>query len=325
MLTKITILAGSDSVLQGVEYLVMRGMCNALVLPANLKKELKGMRALADQNNLPVVYVDHEDLTGKLVYQLKMLETEAAFVFNFPMLIPKEVYTVPALGCFNFHNSLLPEYRGKDPIFWQIKDQVSMTGISVHQVNEIINSGRILVQYPITIHDQDNYHTLTDRFSNTLIPVIEKTIHKLSSPDMLYLRPQDEGKAKYYDQPGKQDLTINWKLQSAEEIMALIHAAENHGGAIAYMKGETFRIKKVTMVEVPSLPHIIPGMVLHSCSQKGVTVGCINQKHLRLDILMAETQMIEIRNRDCFVSYNENVLDLPVVAAQRTYDRLEIA
>jgi methionyl-tRNA formyltransferase/RimJ/RimL family protein N-acetyltransferase len=61
-------------------------------------------------------------------------------------LLPAEVFTAPPMGSFNIHPSLLPDYRGGLPIFWQVFDGHQESGITLHHIDAGIDTGAIVSQ-----------------------------------------------------------------------------------------------------------------------------------------------------------------------------------
>jgi methionyl-tRNA formyltransferase len=80
---------------------------------------------------------------------------------------------------FNFHFSLLPYYRGCHTNFYQIRDGVKNSGVTLHHINKGIDTGDIIdkIKYNININDTayDNYKKLL-RFSYTLF---KKNLNKI--------------------------------------------------------------------------------------------------------------------------------------------------
>jgi len=81
---------------------------------------------------------------------LKNLKADIQIVVAFRML-PKEVWSMPRLGTFNLHASLLPDYRGAAPINWAIINGEPKTGVTTFFINENIDTGAILLQKEVTI------------------------------------------------------------------------------------------------------------------------------------------------------------------------------
>lgn len=69
--------------------------------------------------------------------------------------IGKRVFTTPSLGMVNIHHELLPGYRNAQSIIWQIYNMSPVTGYTIHQIDQHIDTGMILLQeqVPITFGD----------------------------------------------------------------------------------------------------------------------------------------------------------------------------
>ena len=61
----------------------------------------------------------------------------------------------------NIHPSLLPKYKGLDPIQRSLDNGDEVTGCTVHMVTEELDSGKILMQEEVPIHPYDSLKTLT--------------------------------------------------------------------------------------------------------------------------------------------------------------------
>ena len=70
--------------------------------------------------------------------QLRALEADLQIVVAFRML-PQVVWSMPPLGTFNLHASLLPQYRGAAPINWAIINGEKETGVTTFMLNERID------------------------------------------------------------------------------------------------------------------------------------------------------------------------------------------
>jgi peptidoglycan/xylan/chitin deacetylase (PgdA/CDA1 family) len=66
-------------------------------------------------------------------------------------VLRKSLFTVPELGTLNLHKSLLPEYRGLPPGFWELRDGAETAGVTVHWVDKGLDTGRIVLQRSVPI------------------------------------------------------------------------------------------------------------------------------------------------------------------------------
>ena len=67
--------------------------------------------------------------------------------------IPKSVFSIPKYGMINIHTEILPEFKGAQSIIWPIYERKKETGFTIHQINDKIDAGNILLQkrYPIQL------------------------------------------------------------------------------------------------------------------------------------------------------------------------------
>ena len=65
--------------------------------------------------------------------------------------LPRNVWSIPKLGTFNIHASLLPAYRGAAPIQWAIANGETLTGVTSFFINDVIDSGDMILQLKVKI------------------------------------------------------------------------------------------------------------------------------------------------------------------------------
>ena len=78
---------------------------------------------------------------------------DVVLMATFHQILRQPLIEVPALAFLNVHCSLLPEYRGPDPIGTVLREGVAYTGVTVHRVDEGVDSGEILAQERIAVGD----------------------------------------------------------------------------------------------------------------------------------------------------------------------------
>ena len=79
------------------------------------------------------------------------------------MIIPPEIIKELNSRIINIHPSLLPKYKGLNTHKRVLENKEAYHGCTVHQVNEGIDSGKLIAQYKIKIYDNDNEETLSKR------------------------------------------------------------------------------------------------------------------------------------------------------------------
>ena len=81
---------------------------------------------------------------------LAALRPDVAVVACFTRRIPAALLAVPRLGFLNLHPSLLPDYRGPRPVYWQLRHHAP-AGVTVHYMDEGLDTGDIAAQRPVAL------------------------------------------------------------------------------------------------------------------------------------------------------------------------------
>ncbi|MCF0159650.1 MAG: methionyl-tRNA formyltransferase [Bacteroidaceae bacterium] len=96
------------------------------------------------------------------VEELRGLKADLQIVVAFRML-PEVVWSMPPLGTFNLHASLLPQYRGAAPINWAVVNGDKETGITTFFLKHEIDTGEVIQQVRIPILEEDNVGAVHDK------------------------------------------------------------------------------------------------------------------------------------------------------------------
>jgi methionyl-tRNA formyltransferase len=97
------------------------------------------------------VLVTHQVADRAFVETLEGLAPDLVLVACFTQRLTAAVLRVPRHGCLNLHPSLLPAYRGPVPLFWQFRDGLTEIGVTVHWMDERLDTGDIAAQRPLTL------------------------------------------------------------------------------------------------------------------------------------------------------------------------------
>ena len=98
----------------------------------------------------------------EFVAQLASYHADLQIVVAFRML-PEVVWTMPRLGTFNLHASLLPQYRGAAPIQWAVMNGDTETGVTTFMLKHEIDTGNMILQERIAIGEDENVGSVHDR------------------------------------------------------------------------------------------------------------------------------------------------------------------
>lgn len=156
----------------------------------------------------------------KFIEDLSALKADVFVVVAFRML-PKIVWSIPPMGTFNLHASLLPDYRGAAPINWAIMNGEKETGVSTFFINEEIDAGAIIDQEKITIEADMDAGTLHDALMQLGAQLTIKTLDQLALGTFKTSVQKSKNtlikKEKLAPKIFKEDTKIDWE-KSAQEI-----------------------------------------------------------------------------------------------------------
>lgn len=163
---------------------------------------------------------------------LKALKANLQIVVAFRML-PKAVWKMPAYGTFNLHASLLPDYRGAAPIHWAIINGEEKTGVTTFFIDEKIDTGNIILQKEITIHDDEIVGELHDRLMNLGANLVSDTVLSIKS-NSVTTQKQKKDSQKIAPKLFPENCKIDWN-NSIDKIYNHIRGLNPFPGAWTQM------------------------------------------------------------------------------------------
>lgn len=105
---------------------------------------------------------------------LRRLAPDIGLCVYFGYILRAPLLTLPRHGCLNLHPALLPHNRGAYPNVWSIVDGTP-AGVTLHRVDEGIDTGDIVAQRPVPVHAVDTGETLHRRLEDAGIALFKET------------------------------------------------------------------------------------------------------------------------------------------------------
>jgi len=234
---------------------------------------------------IPFFKVGRKSLEESLHQLFIDLEPDLVLMMGFTYRIPKALFNFPPLGFYNVHFSLLPAYQGPDPIFWQLKNGETLGGITIHRVNSDFDSGEIVLQQEIPFIRGENWGICNSRYALPALNLIKTLVNQLAETGAPLPYTPVGVKQSYFARTTPNDFIINWDIQTAAEIEALVNACNPlAGGAITSINQQPVRIFEVSPVDGTGNAELPAGTVLQA-GENGLFVQCINNSVIRINIL----------------------------------------
>lgn len=138
------------------------------------KLQYSAVKQYALDKELPLLQPENLKDDGFLT-DLRSWNADLQIVVAFRML-PEVVWTMPRLGTFNLHGSLLPQYRGAAPINWAIMNGEKETGVTTFFLQQEIDTGEIICQDKISIGDNDNVGQIYEILMHKGAELVKQTV-----------------------------------------------------------------------------------------------------------------------------------------------------
>ncbi len=235
--------------------------------PAGRGRKLRPspVKALALEHDIPVFQpVSLRD--PQAVAELARLSPDVLVVAAYGLLLPPEVLEIPRLGCLNIHASLLPRWRGAAPIQRAILAGDALSGVTIMQMDEGLDTGDMLLKKAVEITPRETGGSLHDKLARA---GAEAILEALADPDALIPEPQDDSKATYADKLHKEEARIDW-TQPAAAIDRQIRAFNPWPVAQTTIDGQPLRIWTAEPLDTPA--NDAPGTVTR-ISRDGIDVA----------------------------------------------------
>lgn len=206
------------------------------------------VKVLAQQHGLPVLQPVSLRRPAA-VDALRRFRPDLGVVAAYGRILRPDILEIPPHGHLNVHASLLPRWRGAWPIGEAIRADDAVTGVSIMQLDEGLDTGPVLALREEPILPDDTTGSLEARLAPIGADLLIETIPGFLS-GAIAPRPQDDGQATYCRPIRKEDGLIDWR-QPATSIERLVRAMIPWPGAYTFWEGKQLRILRSHVQPLP--------------------------------------------------------------------------
>ena len=211
------------------------------------------IKQLSQSLDLPLI--QPENLKDKhFIQQLSDLAPDIIVVVAFQIL-PQAVFSIPRLGSFNLHASLLPKYRGAAPIHWALLNGDQESGVTTFFLKKRVDTGNIILQRKLTISPEDNLHSLYDKLCILGADLVLETADAIAAGSIVE-HSQNNALATPAPKVTPETQTLNF-TQSAEQCHNRVRAFAPSPGAFTYRNGSRLKILLSQVQETQGEPGTI--------------------------------------------------------------------
>ena len=160
---------------------------------------------------------------GSFLEHLGELELDLLISNNYSMIIRPDVIEMLKGNCLNVHWALLPANRGPNPVQWAIIRNEKTTGVTLHFMDQSIDSGDIVAQRAVEIADDDTWKSLAGKLESVSFDLLHHALPAIFE-GRVSRYPQDEAKANSNRRLTPDSPRIDFNHMSDREIYNLIRA-----------------------------------------------------------------------------------------------------
>lgn len=232
-----------------------------------------------------IVVSERTKLTDEDVAEIQSLQPDLIFSAGWRRLLPDSLFSIPKHGVLNLHDGKIPEYRGFAPINWAVINGEDKLGITIHYIDEGIDTGDIILQkeIPLSLHETafDGYNKLLE-LSTTMIVDVIKMIkeNKVVRTSQNILKP-----GFFCSRRFPHDGKINWNSNPIQ-IYNLIRAlCDPYPNAFFIFENKKYYVKEAKLEQDDYRG--TPGRI-SAIKENGIVVTCGNDHKSNQSILLTK-------------------------------------
>jgi methionyl-tRNA formyltransferase len=201
---------------------------------------------LARAHGIPVHLTERVD--AATIDLVKRAVPDVIVVNSWYTRMPPELYNLPPHGTLNLHDSLLPKFTGFSPVLWALISGESEFGLTVHRMDDALDTGDILIQHSLPIKPTDTGTELVLRGMDLIPGALRDALSALESGTAVW-RPQNKAERTYFHKCSERDSLIDW-VWPAEDLERFVRAlSEPYPRAFTFYRGERIEVLEARVSE----------------------------------------------------------------------------
>ncbi len=218
--------------------------------PAGRGQELKSppVAEYAKLHKLPLYQIENINREEVLLAELETKKIDFILVLAFAQFLGSKVLTMPKLGCFNIHTSILPKYRGAAPIQYALLNGDTTTGVSIQRMVKEMDAGDLVHFHQLKISPTETGGQLYTRLKFQAA-LSTNTLTELILENNLVFTPQDPSGISFAPTLKKEDGLLNFKDSSIKKIHNQIRALDPWPGTYCFLGKQRMKVFEIEQLQ----------------------------------------------------------------------------
>lgn len=135
-------------------YTIFRISSSTVLSYFGCRQKILTIGQICKKNNIPIIKT--KDINSEeTISQIKSYQPDIIVCAYFNQILKKGICDIPKLKCVNIHLALSQSYRGLNSYFWVLANNESESGVTIHEVDDGIDTGKVIAQKRVKISDTD--------------------------------------------------------------------------------------------------------------------------------------------------------------------------
>ena len=231
------------------------------------------VRTFCKNDNIP--FYQPEQLDDAFFSLFESWRPELCLSIYYRNIFSKKFLNVPLMGFINLHPSLLPKYRGAMPTLWAQFNGEKTVGITLHHIDEGIDSGDIITQKEYKLPRNITGYELHTHLMQVGVKMIKRYFFQLLKHNAPRIR-QHHADASYYSAFNPNLRTIDW-FSSSDRILSRMRALTRpYDGAITHLQGKNVIFWKARKYRLSKHNLKQPGKIIRVFKDGSFIVSCVD-------------------------------------------------
>lgn len=208
------------------------------------------------------------------------IQPDWIFSFYYRHMLPSTILSLAKEGAYNLHGSLLPKYRGRVPVNWAVLHGETETGVTLHEMTEKPDAGRIVAQTKVPILPDETAFDVFNKLTLAAKQTLETALPTLLNHTAQF-QANNVSQGSYFSSRKPEDGEINWN-QSAQTVYNLHRAvAPPYPGAYTIINNKKYTLVKARLASELILPiiqdlpnglNVVDNTIFGKCKDQGALI-----------------------------------------------------
>lgn len=264
------------------------------------------VKVFATENNIECFQTERISKDVELLAKLKDMKPDFFITFAFGQILSQEVLDIPKFSTINLHASLLPKYRGANPIQRCIYNGDKKTGITTMYMNAGMDTGDMILQEEVQIGEDETTGELWDRLSKIGAKLLVETVDKIEKG--IAPRTPQSGEFTMAPMLNKEMARIDWINKNSREIKNLVRGLNPIMGAYTTYNDKKIKIWRAGSIELDEFIENHPEFADYKISLNNMEGGAVIYSDIKQGLYVkAKTGIVIIQEVQA-----ENAKRMPV-------------